>query len=102
MQATVRSFDPATGSGSVFLDDGTVAGFGAAAFAGSGLRLLRPGQRVAIGCDSGGAIVSLTLATLPLPGAVGHDARPATGQDAEPAVGPGTPPRTGGQDAVPG
>jgi 2-phospho-L-lactate/phosphoenolpyruvate guanylyltransferase len=65
MQATVRSFDPATRSGTVFLDDGTVARFGAAAFAGSGLRLLRPGQRVAIGCDPGGAIVSLTLATLP-------------------------------------
>ena len=110
MQATVRSFDPATGSGSVFLDDGTAARFGAAAFAGSGLRLLRPGQRVAIGRDSGGTIVSLTLATLPLPGAVGYDARPATGQhappttgqDAEPAVGPGTPPGNAGQDAAPG
>ena len=53
MQATVRSFDAVAGSGSVFLDDGTVAGFGSAAFAGSGLRLLRPGQRVAIRCDSG-------------------------------------------------
>ena len=110
MQATVRSFDPATGSGSVFLDDGTVAGFGAAAFAGSGLRLLRPGQRVAIGCDSGGAIVSLTLATFPLPGAAGHDARPATGQNAEPAAGQdaepaasqGAPPGTAGQDPAPG
>jgi hypothetical protein len=68
MQATVRGFDPATGSGSVFLDDGTVRAFGPAAFAGSGLRLLRPGQRVAIGCDPGGAIMSLTLATFPLPG----------------------------------
>ena len=67
MQATVRSFDPAAGSGSVFLDDGTVIGFGPAAFAGSGLRLLRPGQRVAIGCDSGGAIISLTLASFPRP-----------------------------------
>ena len=69
MQATVRSFDPVAGSGSVFLDDGTVAGFGSAAFAGSGLRLLRPGQRVAIRCDSGGAITGLTLATFPLAGA---------------------------------
>ena len=33
MQATVRSFDPAAGSGSVFLDDGTVVEFGPAAFA---------------------------------------------------------------------
>jgi hypothetical protein len=76
MQATVRGFDPVTGSGSVFLDDGTVLGFGPAAWAGSGLRLLRPGQRVAIGRDPDGAIVSLTLATFPLPGAA---AQPATG-----------------------
>jgi len=78
MQATVRSFDPASGSGSVFLDDGTVAGFGPAAFAGSGLRLLRPGQRVAIGCDPGGAITGLTLATFPLAGPAGPGAQPGT------------------------
>jgi cold shock CspA family protein len=75
MQATVRSFDPATGSGSVFLDDGTVVGFGPAAFAGSGLRLLRPGQRVTIGCDPGGVITGLTLATFPL---AGPGAQPGT------------------------
>ncbi|HUZ39430.1 MAG TPA: hypothetical protein VMV17_24160 [Streptosporangiaceae bacterium] len=75
MQATVRGFDPATGSGSVFLDDGTVVPFGADAFAGSGLRLLRRGQRVAIGCDPDGAITSLALATFPLPGPTG-DAPP--------------------------
>ena len=68
MQATVRGFDPATGSGSVFLDDGTVLGFGPAAFAGSGLRLLRPGQRVTISRDASGAIVSLALAGFPPPG----------------------------------
>ena len=78
MQATVRSFDPAAGSGSVFLDDGTVVGFGPAAFAGSGLRLLRPGQRVAIGCDPGGAITGLTLATFPLAGPAGPAAPPGT------------------------
>jgi hypothetical protein len=66
MQATVRGFDPATRSGSVFLDDGTVAVFGPHAFARSGLRLLRPGQRVAIARGPDGAIVSLTLATFPL------------------------------------
>ena len=75
MQATVRSFDPAAGSGSVFLDDGTVLGFGPAAFAGSGLRLLRPGQRVAIGLGPGGAIIGLTLATFP---PAGPAARPGT------------------------
>ena len=78
MQATVRSFDPAAGSGSVFLDDGTVVGFGPAAFAGSGLRLLRPGQRVTIGYDPGGVITGLTLATFPLPGPAGPEAQPGT------------------------
>jgi cold shock CspA family protein len=82
MQATVRSFDPAAGSGSLFLDDGTVVAFGPAAFAGSGLRLLRPGQRVAIQCDPGGAITGLTLATFPLDGAAGQDSRPGAAADA--------------------
>jgi cold shock CspA family protein len=78
MQATVRSFDPASGSGRVFLDDGTVVGFGPAAFAGSGLRLLRPGQRVTIGCDPGGAITRLTLPTFPRAGPAGPGAQPGT------------------------
>ena len=77
MQATVRSFDPGTRSGSVFFDDGAIAGFGPGAFARSGLRLLRPGQRVAVSCGPGGAIVAITLATFPLP--------PGPG---EPAAGP--------------
>ncbi|HYB85503.1 MAG TPA: hypothetical protein VEC76_01520 [Streptosporangiaceae bacterium] len=81
MQATVRRFDPATRSGTVFLDDGTVAGFGPAAFAGSGLRLLRPGQRVAIRCDPAGAITGLTLATFPLPA-------PVPGPGGEPVIRP--------------
>ena len=67
MQGTVRSFDAADGSGSVFLDDGTVCPFGPEVFAASGLRLLRRGQRVAIRCGSSGAITALSLATLPLP-----------------------------------
>src|SRR5215467_2484778 len=68
MQATVRGFDAADGSGSVFLDDGTVCGFGPEVFAASGLRLLRRGQRVAIRRGPSGAITALNLATLPLPG----------------------------------
>jgi hypothetical protein len=67
MQATVRSYDPQTRSGSVFLDDGTVLEFGPDAMARSRLRLLRRGQRVRIGRDPGGAITALTLATFPLP-----------------------------------
>jgi len=67
VQATVRGFDPGSGSGSVLLDDGTVCPFGPEVFAASGLRLLRRGQRVAIRRGPSGAITALTLATLPLP-----------------------------------
>jgi 2-phospho-L-lactate guanylyltransferase len=67
VQATVRAFDSAHGSGSVFLDDGRVLQFGREAFAASGLRLLRPGQRVAIRCGPSGEITALTLVTFPLP-----------------------------------
>jgi hypothetical protein len=67
MQATVRVFDAASESGSVFLDDGTVREFGPEVFAASGLRLLRRGQRVAIRCGPSGAITALALATLPPP-----------------------------------
>ena len=68
MQATVRSYDGGTRSGSVFTDDGTVLTFGADALAGSGLRLLRPGQRVQFRCDGDPPrITALTLLTFPLP-----------------------------------
>lgn len=63
MQATVRTFDSATRSGDVLLDDGTVKSFDAAAFDPSGLRLLRIGQRVKLSVDRDGAIEFLTLAT---------------------------------------
>jgi hypothetical protein len=48
VQATAYTFDPATRSGSVLLDDGTPVPFPASAFDAGGLRLLRPGQRVRI------------------------------------------------------
>jgi hypothetical protein len=67
MQATVRGFDHADGSGSVFFDDGSVAEFGPEVFAASGLRLLRRGQRVTVQRGRSGAVTALTLATLPLP-----------------------------------
>jgi 2-phospho-L-lactate guanylyltransferase len=60
----VRTFDASTGTGSVLLDDGTPLEFGAAAFAASGLRLLRPGQRVRLRTDEAGGISFLTIATL--------------------------------------
>lgn len=65
MQATVRSYDPSTRSGSVLLDDGRPLEFDAAAFDAGGLRLLRLGQRVRLDTDSSGAITRITIATLP-------------------------------------
>jgi cold shock CspA family protein len=67
VQGTVRAFDAARGSGTVFLDDGSVCPFGPEVFAASGLRLLRRGQRVALRRGASGAITALALATLPLP-----------------------------------
>jgi hypothetical protein len=66
MQATVRIFDPATRSGSVFLDDGSEIPFGTAAFDAGPLRLLRSGQRVNIVMD-GDDITYVTLSTFPVP-----------------------------------
>jgi 2-phospho-L-lactate/phosphoenolpyruvate guanylyltransferase len=67
MQATVRSFDPATRSGTVLLDDGTEVSYTAAAFDAGALRLARIGQRVALRIDQYGVVTALTLATFPLP-----------------------------------
>lgn len=67
MQATAYTFDPATRTGSVLLDDGTPMDFGAAAFDSGGLRLLRPGQRVRIEVTGEGGerrITHVTLQTL--------------------------------------
>lgn len=45
-QGTVWSFDATTQEGEVVFDDGSRLAYGADAFAASGLRMLRPGQRV--------------------------------------------------------
>jgi cold shock CspA family protein len=66
MQATVSHFDATTGAGSVVYDNGEVAEFDPPAFARSGLRLLRPGQRVRVDV-SDGEIVRLTIITLAYP-----------------------------------
>jgi len=55
MQATVSSFDPHARAGSVLLDDGVELPFGPHALTGSGLRLLRPGQRVRLETTGQGA-----------------------------------------------
>lgn len=53
MQATVSRFDASTGDGAVLLDDGREIPFAGAALAGTGLRLLRPGQRVRLDVEAG-------------------------------------------------
>ena len=63
MQATVATFDPATGAGRVLLDDGRPVDFDGAAFAAGGLRLLRLGQRVRLELD-GERVVRVTIHTL--------------------------------------
>lgn len=67
MQATVSSFDPATRSGTVLLDDGVQLPFPGTALEGTGLRLLRLGQRVRLGVSGEGEslrVESLQLVTL--------------------------------------
>jgi cold shock CspA family protein len=65
-QATVSHFDDATCVGAVVYDDGEIAAFDAQAFARSGLRLLRPGQRVRVEL-SGAEIVAVTIVTFRFP-----------------------------------
>jgi 2-phospho-L-lactate/phosphoenolpyruvate guanylyltransferase len=65
VQGTVATFDPETRSGTVLLDDGSPVTFSGQAFAASGLRLLRLGQRVRLDYDESGVVVRLTLPTLP-------------------------------------
>jgi cold shock CspA family protein len=62
MQATVRSFDADTRTGSLLLDDGSELSFDADAVDRGGLRLLRPGQRVRLDTSaSTGAVDRLRI-----------------------------------------
>jgi len=65
MQGTVATFDPTLRNGSLLLDDGTRLDFPAEAFAASGLRLLRVGQRVRVERSFTGDVTLVTLVTLP-------------------------------------
>jgi 2-phospho-L-lactate guanylyltransferase len=65
VQGTVATFDTVTGSGTVLLDDGTEVRFPADAFAASGLRLLRLGQRVRLDRDASGQVSKVALPTMP-------------------------------------
>jgi cold shock CspA family protein len=56
MQGTIATFDPASRSGTLLLDDGTELAFDAPAFDGSGLRKLRLGQRVDIDAGQDGRV----------------------------------------------
>lgn len=59
MQATVASFNAEDESGTVLLDDGLRLAFDATIFAGSGARMLRPGQRVFVEVDNEVSIPTL-------------------------------------------
>jgi cold shock CspA family protein len=63
VQATVGSFDPASGAGTALLDDGRPVTFDGAAFAAGGLRLLRFGQRVRLEY-AGDRVARVTIHTL--------------------------------------
>ena len=66
VQATVSGFDPATRSGQVLTDDGVGLRFSRDVFDASGLRLLRPGQRVRVTlAGTPPAIQTLQILTLP-------------------------------------
>jgi 2-phospho-L-lactate guanylyltransferase len=65
MQATVATFDETSHAGTVLLDDGTRLEFSGAAFAASGLRLLRLGQRVHLERAPDGAVTAVALITMP-------------------------------------
>jgi len=68
VQATVRTFDAQTRSGTVLMDDGVELPYDSSAFDAGELRLARVGQRVRIRVDAAGSQVTfLTLATLPDP-----------------------------------
>jgi 2-phospho-L-lactate guanylyltransferase len=67
-QATVSAFDTTTREGRVLFDDGAEAPFPATALRGSGLLLLRPGQRVRtenVEDDGRSQIVGVQILTLP-------------------------------------
>ncbi|THV39792.1 cold-shock protein [Glycomyces buryatensis] len=63
MQGTVANFREDT-SGEVVLDSGRRVPFDAAAFAESGLRFLRPGQRVTLDADPSGRVVAIRIVTM--------------------------------------
>lgn len=66
IQGTISVFDIDTHSGKLLCDDGTELIFDGAAFDASGLRFLRPGQRVRVVLDPSGNVTLVTLVTMPI------------------------------------
>lgn len=64
VQGTVAAFDPDTRSGTVVSDSGERIAFTGDAFDGSGLRLLRLGQRVRVQRDTTGVVTSIGIPTI--------------------------------------
>ena len=60
----MASFDPATRSGTVLLDDGTELPYNDEAFGAGSLRMARVGQRVRIRTAGSGAELHVTFLTL--------------------------------------
>lgn len=60
-QGSVHTFEQMSGAGSVLLDTGEELPFSAEAFAASGLRLLRAGQRVSLDQDDRGEITRVFI-----------------------------------------
>lgn len=65
MQGTVANFNEQDQRGTLLLDDGSPLDFPPEAFAASGLRTLRIGQRVRVEQGPDGTVVRVTLPTLP-------------------------------------
>lgn len=61
MQASVHTFDEATGAGSALLDDGREVSFSADVFAASALRHLRVGQRLSVDLGDGTTVDRLWI-----------------------------------------
>jgi cold shock CspA family protein len=64
VQATVYRYDPQTGAGSVVTDQGVVLPFDVEALRRSGLRHLRPGQRLTVIRSELGEITALSLGSI--------------------------------------
>jgi hypothetical protein len=67
VQATVARFDAGSSSGDVVTDAGFMLPFGPDAFATSGLRHVRPGQRLTVSLEGAGptsVVVAMRLETV--------------------------------------